>query len=172
MIVRPRPGALGLLFVLRGSVVPGILPRIGTVLLISAAVVAWQRLAPAYFQDLTLAPFTPLGLALSIFLGFRNNAAYERWWDGRKQWGQLLAEVHGLVRDSVVLLPDDPVLQCRFAYQAVVFVHALCDQFRGVEDAGLRGWVPAAEWDAIARHCSHPDAILLTLLEARDFMLL
>ena len=165
MIVRPRPGALGLLFILRGSIVPMILPRIGAVLLISAAVVAWQRLAPAHFQDLTLAPFTLLGLALSIFLGFRNNAAYERWWDGRKQWGQLLAETRSLVRDGVVLLPDDPGLRRRFAHRAVAFAHALRDQLRGVEGAGLRDWVPPAEWDAVARRRSRPDAILLAQAE-------
>lgn len=39
MIVRPRPTAFGLLFILRGSILPMIAPRLLTVLLVSAGVV-------------------------------------------------------------------------------------------------------------------------------------
>jgi len=79
MIVRPRPTAFGLLFILRGSILPMIAPRLLIVLLVSAGVVWLHRAAPHYLRDVTAAPFTLLGLALSIFLGFRNNACYERW---------------------------------------------------------------------------------------------
>jgi len=33
---------------------------------------------------------------------------YERWWEARRQWGQLIAEARGLMRDSIALLPNDP----------------------------------------------------------------
>jgi ion channel-forming bestrophin family protein len=33
--------------------------------------------------------FTILGFTLSFLLVFRTNSAYERWWDGRKLWGEL-----------------------------------------------------------------------------------
>lgn len=33
---------------------------------------------------------TVMGLALSVLLGFRNNTSYDRWWEARKLWGQLL----------------------------------------------------------------------------------
>jgi len=31
-----------------------------------------------------------LGVILSIFLSFRTNTAYDRWWEARKQWGALV----------------------------------------------------------------------------------
>jgi len=31
-----------------------------------------------------------LGFVLSLFLVFRTNTAYDRWWEGRKQWGSLV----------------------------------------------------------------------------------
>jgi putative membrane protein len=31
-----------------------------------------------------------LGFALSLFLVFRTNTAYDRWWEGRRQWGELV----------------------------------------------------------------------------------
>ncbi|HAA58700.1 MAG TPA: hydrogenase [Myxococcales bacterium] len=33
-----------------------------------------------------------MGIALSIFLGFRNSAAYDRWWEARKIWGGVVNE--------------------------------------------------------------------------------
>lgn len=161
MIVRPRPSAFGLLFILRGSIVPTIAPRVLVVLAVSAAVALLHRAAPQHFRDLTPAPFTLLGLALSIFLGFRNNACYERWWEGRKQWGQLVAAARGLVRDGVTLLPDDPTLRRRFAHRVIAFAHALRDQLRDTDSAGPRDWLPHGEWDRAARRRSRPDAILL-----------
>ncbi|OAV43796.1 bestrophin family protein [Lewinella sp. 4G2] len=34
--------------------------------------------------------FSVLGLILGLFLGFRTNTAYDRWWEARKQWGALV----------------------------------------------------------------------------------
>jgi len=163
MIVRPRPTAFGLLFILRGSILPTVAPRVLVIVALSAGVVALHAVAPRHLQDVTAAPFTLLGLALSIFLGFRNNACYERWWEGRKQWGQLVGEIRGLARDIMTLLPNDPALRRRCAHHAVAFAHALCSQLRGVEDASLRNWLPEAEWDRVARSRSRPDVILLAL---------
>jgi ion channel-forming bestrophin family protein len=36
------------------------------------------------------------GLALSFLIGFRNNHAYDRWWEARKLWGQLINENRNL----------------------------------------------------------------------------
>ncbi|WP_422859664.1 bestrophin family protein [Flagellimonas sp. S174] len=35
-------------------------------------------------------PIGILGTALSIFLSFRNNSAYDRWWEARKIWGGIV----------------------------------------------------------------------------------
>ena len=148
MIVRRRPSALGLLFILRGSIVPTIAPRVFVVLVLSAAVAWLHRAAPQYFRDLTPAPFTLLGLALSIFFGFRNNACYERWWEGRKQWGQLIAESRGLVREGVTLLSDEPAIRRRLAHRVIAFAHALRGQLRGTEGAELRDSPQPPPWPA------------------------
>jgi ion channel-forming bestrophin family protein len=38
-------------------------------------------------MTLPVVPVSILGGALAIFLGFRNNSAYDRWWEARKIWG-------------------------------------------------------------------------------------
>lgn len=40
---------------------------------------------------------TVMGVALSILLVFRNNSSYDRWWEARKLWGQLVNTSRSLV---------------------------------------------------------------------------
>lgn len=44
------------------------------------------------YEDIKLPvmPVTLLGGALAIFLGFRNSSAYDRWWEARKVWGEIV----------------------------------------------------------------------------------
>ncbi len=161
MIVRPRPTAFGLLFILRGSILPTIAPRLLCVLIVSTGVAWLHHVAPEHLRALNPAAFTLLGLALSIFPGFRNNACYERWWEGRKQWGQLLAETRCLARELVTLLPDRPGLRRRSTHRLVAFAHALRGQLRDTDIRPVSDWLPADEWARVAQSRSAPDAVLL-----------
>ncbi|MCO6476794.1 MAG: bestrophin family protein [Phaeodactylibacter sp.] len=42
------------------------------------------------FIQMNTSIFSLLGVILSIFLVFRTNSAYDRWWEARKQWGALV----------------------------------------------------------------------------------
>lgn len=35
-------------------------------------------------------PVTTIGIVVSFYLGFKNNSAYARWWEGRKIWGAIV----------------------------------------------------------------------------------
>ena len=164
MIVRSRPSALGLLVTMRGSIVPRIAPKILAVACLAALVVAARLVWPARLPELGAMPFTLLGLALSIFLGFRNNACYERWWEGRRQWGALLAESRAVARAIVAVLPaGDADLRTRLGWRVIAFAAALRDQLRGDAMAGWVEMLPADEVAAVLAARSRPDAILLGL---------
>jgi putative membrane protein len=62
MIVRPRPTGFGLLFILRGSTMPMIAPRVLVIVVLPAGVVWLHAVAPQHLRDVTAAPFTSLGL--------------------------------------------------------------------------------------------------------------
>ncbi|MCR9154380.1 MAG: hydrogenase [Bacteroidetes bacterium] len=51
---------------------------------------------PAHEIHLNFTPIGVLGSALAIFIAFRNNSAYGRWWEARQIWG-------GIVNSSRVL---------------------------------------------------------------------
>lgn len=45
-----------------------------------------------------------LGIILGLLLVFRTNTAYDRWWEGRKLWGQLVNVSRGLSRQLDAML--------------------------------------------------------------------
>jgi putative membrane protein len=106
MIVGKRKRPLAMLFSIRGSVLPLILPRILLVAAI-AAVMVWVDLNIVTLPHADTGAFAAFGVALSLFLGFRNNAAYERWWEARKLWGQLIADSRALSREAQLFLTPE-----------------------------------------------------------------
>lgn len=126
MIVRKRPGALGLMLAWKGSVVPHVLPHILMVGLF-ASLVTW--LMQHHYLDgvveYSLLPFTLMGVALSILLSVRNTATYDRWWEARKHWGQMVYEIRSLARAGNIYLCE------RDRRQLLAWVLAYGHQLRG-----------------------------------------
>lgn len=132
MIVRPKPGFLKLFFVMRGSVVPRILPQIVGLAVYAAVVVGVVHYLRLDMANFTIAPFGLIGVTLSIYLGFRNSAAYDRWWEARKLWGQLVYEIRNLARAASALVVERAELRS-LLIDALVFCHMLRGQVRKVD---------------------------------------
>ena len=94
---------------LGGFALPHIWWRTLTVTGLSLVVTVIYQEIPALHYSLTATPFTLVGLPLGIFLGFRNNTAYDRFWEGRKLWGSLVNTSRSLARQIITLIePQDP----------------------------------------------------------------
>jgi len=48
-----------------------------------------------------------LGFVISMLLVFRTNTAYDRWWEGRKQWGSLMNSSRNLALKINAMLGDE-----------------------------------------------------------------
>ena len=59
-------------------------------------VVLFDRVEGMAMARVDATVYTLLGLVLSILLVFRTNTAYDRWWEGRKQWGALVNNARNL----------------------------------------------------------------------------
>lgn len=129
MIIRDKPGLWELLFALRGSVVPKIWPALLVVAGVAAALVALDRQVGP-LPHVSAVPFTVFGVALSLFLGFRNNAAYERWWEARRLWGGLVADTRALIREAALFLDDEGERRALLLGQRA-FLHGLRASLRG-----------------------------------------
>src|SRR6476620_4669971 len=142
MIVRDKTGPLGLLLAWRGSILPRILPMMSAVAALSVAAVLLSKWKPELFGEVSAAPFSLLGLTLSIFLSFRNSASYDRWWEGRRQFGAILAGLRSLARAWPVLV-DDKQTQTTVIHAAIGFADALAARLRDSEDrAAALTWLP------------------------------
>ncbi|MDH0300485.1 MULTISPECIES: bestrophin family protein [unclassified Pseudomonas] len=140
MIVHPRPDMLRVLFTLKGSIVQRIALRCLGVTLLAALIVLIERHYPTLFYPVSATPFTLLGLSLSIFMSFRNNACYDRWWEGRKAWGRMIIEVRSFVRESVAI--EDRQLRAQMLRGLCGFAHALNARLRNEEELPLaRTWL-------------------------------
>ena len=166
MIVRSRPSLLALFFILRGSIVRRIFPQILVTFGLSALVVALHQERPALLPGFSGAPFALIGIALSVFLGFRNSACYDRWWEARRQWGQLVFLARNLARQSLVLEPGQAAARRRLLGLAIGFAHALKRHLRpGAEAGRVRAHLTEAEFAAYEASRNPPD-LLLRLLGA------
>ena len=162
MIIRSRPHGWQLLYILRGSIVPAIAPKVLAILVLSIAVAAVVEMAPPIgIERVSVTPFTLLGLVLSIFLSFRNSACYDRWWEGRKLWGQLVFESRSLARQVQVLLADDAPRRQRIGYLTTAFAHALAARLRA-RDVALAAvpWLDEEQRGQLAQRGNVPDALL------------
>jgi putative membrane protein len=133
MIVRNRPTLLKLFFILRGSVIQRIFPQVLFVFALSAFVVWAHRVDPGLVPSVSSGPFALLGIALSVFLGFRNNACYDRWWEARKDWGQLIFTARDLARQTLILAGTE---RQRLLDITIAFGHALVCHLRPGSDVG------------------------------------
>jgi putative membrane protein len=168
MIVRPHLHWFRLLFVWRGSVLPYIITRLLLVLAVSVLSVLsldWWMNAHAA-SALSIPPFTLMGVALAIFLGFRNSVSYDRYWEARKQWGALLIGARSLTREVASFAPGEQALQRRVARTLSAFAFALKHQLRGTdprEDLACRLDEAVLERVCAARFA--PSVLLLSLAQ-------
>jgi len=174
MIVRDRPSGIRLFLVVRGS----ILKRIRLTLLANtlSAILVTVVHGNFFATKITLStiPFTLMALPLAIFLGFRNSAAYDRYWEGRKLWGEMVLRCRSLSRQCQSLIqpvsempaqmPEVLAARQRMIYRAIGFAHALRLQLRDQTDySELQRWVPQAEWSRLQAASSKHDRLVLEM---------
>jgi ion channel-forming bestrophin family protein len=146
MIIREKHNWLRMLFVWRGSILKDILPRLSVLFIFATAVVYFRGVLVTYNFTFNPVPFTFLGIALAIFLGFRNTASYDRFWEARKLWGALLITSRSLMRQAITMsgLPAGSQQIAYFAHLVIAFTYALKHQLRQTDaSADLARLLPA-----------------------------
>ena len=96
------------------------------------------ELTPNQFQGTTVV-HSLLGIVLGLFLVFRTNSAYERWWEGRKLWGGFVNSTRNFaMKLNAYLQKGDFEEREWFAKMIPNFVYASKEHLRkGVQFAEL-----------------------------------
>ncbi|MCA9700641.1 MAG: bestrophin, partial [Myxococcales bacterium] len=122
--------------------------------------------------------FSLIGLALSIFLGFRNNTGYDRFWEGRKLWGALVNVSRSFTRQLLTLVGPrmidargDHALSAderrelvdtrrALVHAMIAFVHCFRQHLRNEDDLGeLAPLLPAELLEQLKHEHNRPLAI-------------
>lgn len=77
-----------------------------------AGIIAWLELEYWNLSESNYIKNIPimhglLGFAISMLLVFRTNTAYDRWWEGRKLWGNLVNNSRNLAMKLQAILPAE-----------------------------------------------------------------
>ncbi len=127
----------------------------------------------AWLQRYLRLPALPLGIvggAIGIFTSFRTNSAYDRWWEGRKLWGQLVNTSRHWCSQVLTFLPEGEggapsAVQRTLIERQIAYVHTLRCLLRQ-QDPQVDGDVTrflSEEDRAAIRGVSSPTHALLTM---------
>ncbi len=135
--------------------------RAGTSVIVTCTLayfVNHQLLRP-HFDFPALVP-TVLGTALAFFIGFNNNQAYSRWWEGRIIWGGLVNESRTWARLVISFFGGGDQAQ-RLVRRQIAFIYALKDALRGAQHDTWRSYLNEEDRDVVTRARNRHNAILL-----------
>lgn len=163
MIIRPKaPSTFSMLFSRHGSIVPFIWGKVLFTVAIASAVSLTHGTLYHFKVTLTTTPFSLIGLTLAIFLGFRNSICYDRFWEGRKLWGELLIVSRNLARQTLTLTPGIGLEGARSRlYRISAFGHALRHHLRDSDPyPDLQRLLPVEEVSELMGAHNRPNRLL------------
>ena len=85
---------------------PRVSRRLGVLFLIDTTVALLYVKGGVTALALPSLPLAMMGAGLSVFLAFRNNSAYDRWWEARTLWGALVNESRTFARQAKCILHE------------------------------------------------------------------
>jgi putative membrane protein len=90
----------------------------------------WNLSANSYIRNISVL-HTLLGFAISMLLVFRTNTAYDRWWEGRKLWGNLVNNSRNLAIKLNAILPEEEKAHRSFFRKIIpAYAYALHNHLR------------------------------------------
>lgn len=165
MIVRPHQHWFPSLFSWRGSVLPNILSRLTLNLIVAVSAVILLPYYDSLGLHLTTAPFSLVGIAIAIFLGFRTNTSYARFNEARCQWGMLLVMTRSINRQVKSIL-NNPTDNQQVSQLLIAFSWSLKHQLRGTDArADLERVLPEPYLTTVIKSPLRTNRILLLLSE-------
>jgi putative membrane protein len=130
----------------------------------------------AQFLALPSLPLGMVGAALSIFLAFRTNSAYDRWWEARTLWGGLVNYSRTIARQALTLIQGGPeeanarAVQRKLIALQICYVHALRCHLRNQNPfPELRNRLDPEMLEALRQQKNVPSALLLQMGKVLEF---
>jgi putative membrane protein len=156
------------LFDIEGSLVREIMGRVSLCVAWAAIVVVLYDYGPQLFDNLAIVETAHgmIGPALGLLLVFRTNTAYDRFWEGRKQWGGIVNESRNLARQAESWLSADRDLANEVILWTTAFAYATMHRLRGAKSIGAAcQGLPSDQVQLIEQSAHVPFAVSRKLTE-------
>jgi putative membrane protein len=102
------------------------------VFLYSTLIVYLVKYVP-HFQGVEAKDITSASsIVIGLIFAFRINSAYDRWWEARKLWGQLVNEVRNLCIKFDLYFDVTEEEKAEFGLLLIAFAYSLKDHLRGI----------------------------------------
>ena len=163
---------------LRGTALSVIWKRVAVSTAVATVVTVLFAKYGIFATSMTELPFSLIGLALSIFLGFRNNTGYDRFWEGRKLWGRMVNVSRSFTRQLLTLIGPRMVdehdmhvlseaereeldaIRRRLVHAHIAYVHCFRQHLRSQDElAEFAGLLPEALVEQLRGELNRPVAI-------------
>ncbi len=83
----------------------------------------------AIFLEKLTVVYSLIGFVISLLLVFRTNTAYDRWWEGRRKWGELVNDTRNFAIKANSILEDQED-KSYFARMSANFTYAMKEHLR------------------------------------------
>ncbi len=91
------------------------------------------------FIDIPIEPLTIIGIAVSFYNGFKNSQSYDRFWEARKIWGNIVNYSRSWANQVLHLVDDSPETHRRLIYRHLAYINALRIQLRQPTSFSMHG---------------------------------
>jgi putative membrane protein len=96
----------------------------------STAITAIYFFLPVKFIAVPFTPITVVGTAVALYVGFKNNSAYDRLWEGRRIWGAIVNFSRSWGAFVLDYIDGNAKVKRELIYRHLAFIHALKNQLR------------------------------------------
>ncbi len=118
--------------------------------------------------DLPMSISTVLGVSVSLLLGFRTSAAYDRWWEARKVWGGIVNDSRTFVRQLIGFTSGKEVHNevKNLSHLMIAWCYALRSSLRKLNPTeGIEKYLTDDEKEELSKHSNVPNGILKIMEE-------
>lgn len=133
---------------------------------VAAAIV--HHYAAGYFPKVSAIPVGIVGGAIGIFVSFRTNSSYQRWWEGRQLWGKLVNTSRHFASQALVYLADRPDAAKALVRRQIAYAHVLRCRLRDQDafaDPDVCAFLDPPEIEALKKESNSTHAMLHTQME-------
>ncbi len=90
------------------------------------------------YLHLPFQPLSVIGIAVSFYLGFKNNQSYDRFWEGRKIWGGIVNYSRTWANQVLTVVEADHATKQDLIYRQIAWINALRIQLRRPNSFSLK----------------------------------